>query len=196
MNSNENNFIKNVNDKIYLATKHYQKQYKFEIGTGQHDTWNNEADAFKHTFGSAYMGIKYTIPFSKIAGDIHEKQNPNNPKGEENMDKWNNRVGRLIAKEIKKTGIDDAIKNFGHSTVIETVLDNPDLKHMRPQLATIIKGYDLNSLKELAQSCSTSSFVYICSIVNKEFVEELKDERKDLCYSARKQVENMEKQYA
>lgn len=102
----------------------------------------------------------------------------------------------LIAKEIKKTSIDDAIKKFGHSTVIATVLDNPNLKHMRPQLATIIKGYDLNSLKKLAQSCSTSSFVYICSIVNKEFVEELKDERKDLCYSARKQVENMEKQYA
>lgn len=102
----------------------------------------------------------------------------------------------LIAKEIRTTSIDDAIKNFGHSTVIETVLDNPNLKHMRPQLATIIKGYDLNSLKKLAQSCSTSSFVYICSIVNKEFVEELKDERKDLCYSARKQVENMEKQNA
>lgn len=102
----------------------------------------------------------------------------------------------LIAKEIRTTSIDDAIKKFGHSTVIETVLDNPNLKHMRPQLATIIKGYDLNSLKELAQSCSTSSFVYICSIVNKEFVEELKDERKDLCYSARKQVENMEKQNA
>ncbi len=32
--------------------------------------------------------------------------------------------------------------------------------------------------------------------INKEFVEELKDERKDLCYSARKQVENMEKQNA
>lgn len=102
----------------------------------------------------------------------------------------------LIAKEIRTTSIDDAIKKFGHATVIETVLDNPNLKHMRPQLATIIKGYDLNSLKKLAQSCSTSSFVYICSIVNKEFVEELKDERKDLCYSARKQVENMEKQNA
>ena len=102
----------------------------------------------------------------------------------------------LIAKAIRTTSIDDAIKKFGHSTVIETVLDNPNLKHMRPQLSTIIKGCDLNSLKKLAQSCSTSSFVYICSIVNKEFVEELKDERKDLCYSARKQVENMEKQYA
>ena len=102
----------------------------------------------------------------------------------------------LSAKEIRTTSIDYAIKKFGHSTVIETVLDNPNLKHMRPQLATIIKGYDLNSLKKLAQNCSTSAFVYICSIVNKEFVEELKDERKDLCYSARKQVENMEKQYA
>lgn len=120
MNSNENNFIKNVNDKIYLATKHYQKQYKFEIGTGQHDTWNNEADAFKHTFGSAYMGIKYTIPFSKIAGDIHEKQNPNNPKGEENMDKWNNRVGRLIAKEIKKE-YKDNLKNMSEKEIDDII---------------------------------------------------------------------------
>ena len=61
MNSNENNFIKNVNDKIYLATKHYQKQYKFEIGTGKQDTWNNEADAFKHPFGSADLSLKTNI---------------------------------------------------------------------------------------------------------------------------------------
>lgn len=102
----------------------------------------------------------------------------------------------LIAKEIKTTGINEAIKQFGHAAVIETILNNQNLKHMRPQLATIIKGYDLNSLKKLAQDCSTNSFLYICSIVNKEFVAELKDERKDLCYSARKQVENMEEQYA
>lgn len=102
MNLNKDNLIKEVNDKIYSATKYYQKQYGYNIGTGEHDTWNNEADAFKHAFGSAYMSIKYSIPFAKIAGDIHEKQNPNNPKNEENMDKWNNRVGRLVAKEIKK----------------------------------------------------------------------------------------------
>ena len=102
MNSKNNDFIKEINNKIYSATKIYQKRYGFKIGSGVHDTWNNEADAFKHTFGSAYIAIKYSIPFSKFAGDIHEKQNPNNPSGEENMDKWNNRVGRLIAKEIKK----------------------------------------------------------------------------------------------
>lgn len=102
MNFNKDNLTKELNDKIYESTKYYQKKYGFEIGTGKNDTWNNEADAFKHAFGSAYMSIKYSIPFAKMAGNIHENQTPNNPLGEENMDKWNNRVGRLIGKEIKK----------------------------------------------------------------------------------------------
>jgi len=120
MNSDKNDFIKELNNKIYSATKHYQKQYKFEIGTGEHDTWNNESDAFKHSFGSAYMALKYSIPFSKISGDIHEKQNPNNPKNEENMDKWNNRVGRLIAKEIKKE-YKDNLKNMTDKEIQDAI---------------------------------------------------------------------------
>ena len=140
--------------------------------------------------------LSKTIPNIKIDNNKKETiTNKKNAKVSNFVSKQTNN-SILIAKEIRTTSIDYAIKKFGHSTVIETVLDNPNLKHMRPQLATIIKGYDLNSLKKLAQNCSTSAFVYICSIVNKEFVEELKDERKDLCYSARKQVENMEKQYA
>lgn len=156
------------------------------------------------------MATEPTYHIQEITTEPLSKTIPNikidNNKKETITDKKNAKVSNLvskqtnnsilIAKEIRTTSIDYAIKKFGHSTVIETVLDNPNLKHMRPQLATIIKGYDLNSLKKLAQNCSTSAFVYICSIVNKEFVEELKDERKDLCYSARKQVENMEKQYA
>ena len=143
-----------------------------------------------------------TEPLSKTIPNIKIDNNKKETITDKKNAKVSNLVSKqtnnsiLIAKEIRTTSIDYAIKKFGHSTVIETVLDNPNLKHMRPQLATIIKGYDLNSLKKLAQNCSTSAFVYICSIVNKEFVEELKDERKDLCYSARKQVENMEKQYA
>lgn len=143
-----------------------------------------------------------TEPLSKTVPNIKIDNNKKETITDKKNEKVSNLVSKqtnnsiLIAKEIRTTSIDYAIKKFGHSTVIETVLDNPNLKHMRPQLATIIKGYDLNSLKKLAQNCSTSAFVYICSIVNKEFVEELKDERKDLCYSARKQVENMEKQYA
>ena len=101
-----------------------------------------------------------------------------------------------IAKDIQALGIDNAIKEYGHKAVISTVLDNQNLKHMRPTLAPIIKSYDLQSLEKLVSDCSTSSFLYICSIVNKEYVAELRDERQDLCYSARKIVENMEKQNA
>ena len=33
------------NSMIVFDTKKYQKKYCFEIGTGEHATWNNEADA-------------------------------------------------------------------------------------------------------------------------------------------------------
>ena len=102
-----------------------------------------------------------------------------------------------IAKDIQTLGVDEAIKTYGHETVIATVLNNQNLKHMRPTLAPIIKSYDLQSLEKLASDCSTSSFLYICSIVNKEYVAELRDKRPDLCYSARKIVEkNIEVQNA
>ena len=101
-----------------------------------------------------------------------------------------------MAKDIRILGVEEAINTYGHVTVITTVLKNPNLKYMRTQLKTFIKSSDLQSLKKLVSDCSTGSFLYICSIVNKEYVAELRDERQDLCYSARKIVENMEKQNA
>lgn len=41
---------KAFNSLITGATNHYQKKYGFDIGEGEHATWNNEADAFKHAF--------------------------------------------------------------------------------------------------------------------------------------------------
>ena len=38
-----------LNKVVLNATYKAQKKYGFEIGTGEHATWNNEADAFKHT---------------------------------------------------------------------------------------------------------------------------------------------------
>ena len=70
MNSKNNDFIKEINNKIYSATKIYQKRYGFKIGSGVHDTWNNEADAFKHTFGSADLALKTTIPVSKFGDTV------------------------------------------------------------------------------------------------------------------------------
>lgn len=94
--------IENYNNSIYAKTKKYQKIYGFQIGKGSHDTWNNEADAFKHTFMQADLALKMTTGLSKLAGDYHEKQALNNPPGEKNMDLWNNQQGRRIADQIKK----------------------------------------------------------------------------------------------
>ena len=88
---------------VFNETVKYQKQYGFKIGKGEHATWNNEADAFKHTYMQAQLALWFGQTAAKIAGDIHEKQGNKDmgqPKGEENMDKWNNAQGREIAKEI------------------------------------------------------------------------------------------------
>ena len=92
----------NYSSKLYSKTKKYQKIYNFNLGTGKDDTWNNEADAFKHTFGSAELALKYYLPTSQTVGIYHEFKQKNNPPYEENMDNWNNYQGREIAKEIKQ----------------------------------------------------------------------------------------------
>ena len=102
---------KEYNDLIYKKTKEYQKIYNFDIGTGRHDTWNNEADAFKHAFMSADLSLKYTNIGSLILGNYHEIETNNNPKNEKNMDKWNNAQGREIAKELVKE-YGNKLKNF------------------------------------------------------------------------------------
>lgn len=90
---------------IFDETLKYQKKYNFEIGTGNHATWNNEADAFKHTFMQAHLSLLFGKNIAKYAGDWHEKDG-NTKMGqridEYNMDNWNNAQGREIAKEIIK----------------------------------------------------------------------------------------------
>ncbi|MDD3593901.1 MAG: hypothetical protein PHX18_04660 [Candidatus Gastranaerophilales bacterium] len=99
------NPAKHYNNEIYRKTKHYQKKYGFEIGkNSKNDTWNNEADAFKHAFASADLALKLTQAGSKIIGDKHEKENlqAQSSYNESNMDWWNNQAGRDIAKEIRQ----------------------------------------------------------------------------------------------
>ena len=68
---------KQFNNEIYAKTKKYQQIYGFEIGTGDKDTWNNEADAFKHTFMQAQLAVQYNSAAADIAGNIHEWQGNN-----------------------------------------------------------------------------------------------------------------------
>lgn len=37
------------NQYIHNGTVKYQRLYGFEMGTGEHATWNNEADALRHS---------------------------------------------------------------------------------------------------------------------------------------------------
>jgi len=91
------------NDEIVKKTMEYQKQYGFELNPRQgHELWNVEGDAFKHAYMGADMALKLGQIPSLAIGIYHENETPNNPKGEWNMDSWNNRQGREIAKEIRK----------------------------------------------------------------------------------------------
>ncbi|MBR1907564.1 hypothetical protein IJ818_01355 [bacterium] len=84
--------------------KKYQKIYGFEIGTGEHDTWNNEADAFKHAYMQAIAQFDFGSVTSNIGGYYHEFEGllKNQSKEEANMDLWNNEIGREIGRNIKK----------------------------------------------------------------------------------------------
>lgn len=89
------------NSYINIVTKNAQKKYGFEIGTGEHATWNNEADAFKHAYMSWFLSFWGSDIKSKELGDMHEDETPDAPAYERNMDLWNNAIGREIAYEMK-----------------------------------------------------------------------------------------------
>lgn len=65
---------------INSDTMRYQKKYNFELNQRKsHETWNCEADVFKHAYGSALMTLDRDELFSTLAGWQHEKVTPNNP---------------------------------------------------------------------------------------------------------------------
>ncbi|MCM1009770.1 MAG: hypothetical protein NC390_02685 [Fusobacterium sp.] len=105
-NNKQNNIIKEIEEwysgKMVADTLKYQQQYEFDAGKNNKTTWNNEADAFKHTYMQAFMSLLGGPLVGKMAGDMHESQGTSKgqPTGESNMDLWNNREGREIAAEI------------------------------------------------------------------------------------------------
>jgi len=98
------NFARKIyNDEILRKTMEYQKKYGFELNPKQgHELWNVDGDAFKHAFMGADMALNLGQIPSLAIGIYHENETPNNPRGEWNMDSWNNSKGREIAKEIQK----------------------------------------------------------------------------------------------
>ena len=101
-----------------------------------------------------------------------------------------------IKKSLTKIGVNESIKTYGIKNTINTILEDKSLNHLRPQLIPVIKSLDLNSLKEICKDSSDSTFVFICKIVNNDLIEDLKKSRSSLCYNAKKEIENMEKNVA
>ncbi len=100
----KNKTRKEYNQRLVELTLKYQKQYRFELNYKkghEHLTWNCEADAFKHAFGSILIAMEKGVIYSKFAGIMHELDNPHNPIDEKNMDLHNNDVGLNIAKNLK-----------------------------------------------------------------------------------------------
>ena len=100
------NPITNFKQEMYNETGNYQKIYGYETNPDpNHASWNNEADAFKHAFMQAIGVQRYNVPIAAIFAKGHElkgKFAQGQPKAEENMDNWNNRVGRAIGLELRE----------------------------------------------------------------------------------------------
>ena len=123
-NKNNSNDIKKpwtegeFTDIMIRDTARFQETYGFELENGS--AWNNEADAFRHAYMQAYSEYKQ-IPLSGILADLHERNGnkyEGQPSGEENMDKWNNNLGRQIGKELR-----DELKETKHFFTEEQIKD-------------------------------------------------------------------------
>lgn len=90
------------NKYIHNQTVKYQRQYGFEMGTGEHATWNNEADAFKHAYMQADIAIHDNNFKAASLGYWHEFEGKETIPGERNMDLWNNKIGREVVQDMKQ----------------------------------------------------------------------------------------------
>lgn len=66
--------------------------------------WNDEIDAFRHTFMQAMLSLKIGETAARRLGtayEIYGDKADEQKHSERNMDQWNNAVGRDIAREVK-----------------------------------------------------------------------------------------------
>lgn len=143
-------------NKMINDTIKYQQKYGFEIGQNN-STWNNEADAFKHAYMQAILALRTNEQIAKFLGDSHEKSgvDKGQPQGEDNMDRWNNKQGRNIAKEIiKEYGFN--AKLYPNAT-LENIIAEKIIKQMQNG-DLITKPSDTREYKEHIHGQGTKIF--------------------------------------
>ena len=90
-------YEKHLNEKV----EKYYNIYHFSMEPN-HTSYNNEADAFKHTYLSAELTILFGAYIAEKIGIMQEDTNPYNTDAERKMDLHNDSVGIKIGKELRK----------------------------------------------------------------------------------------------
>lgn len=180
----ENLATKTKNNELKTNQRNYNEKSRYNAQTVVTNVIENQSETEKKS--------------KKSNVSVDKKQNNNSVK-ENNQDKIKtmNANTTVISKEIETEGVHKALNKYG-SEAVKVIIDNPMYKHLRSTLITELRSYDLKSLQKISSSCSDSAFVFICSIVNKDFIVKLKENRehtKGLCFNAEKQIQNIEGKY-
>lgn len=180
----ENLATKTKNNELKTNQRNYNEKNRYNAQAGVTNVIENQSETEKKS--------------KKSNVSVDKKQNNNSVK-ENNQDKIKtmNANTTVISKEIETEGVHKALNRYG-SEAVKVIIDNPMYKHLRSTLITELRSYDLKSLQKISSSCSDSAFVFICSIVNKDFIVKLKETRehtKGLCFNAEKQIQNIEGKY-
>ena len=114
-----------------LYVKHLDKQvekywniYHFNMDPN-HTSYNNEGDAFKHTFMAAELTLLLGIELARKICILQEDTNPNNTPAEREMDLHNDEVGIQIgcAVEEKEFTIIELFKNKDLDLIAEIIMN-------------------------------------------------------------------------
>lgn len=91
-------YVEHLDEKV----EKYYNIYHFSMEPN-HTSYNNEADAFKHTYMSAELTLWLGANIAYKLGVMQEDSNPYNTEAERRMDLHNDSVGIEIGKRLKKS---------------------------------------------------------------------------------------------
>ena len=92
----KDNYVKHLDRKV----EKYYNIYHFSMEPN-HTSYNNEADAFKHTYMSAELTLWLGHDLARKIGVLQEDSNPYNTEAERHMDLHNDEVGIDIGRKLK-----------------------------------------------------------------------------------------------
>lgn len=130
----------------YIIEKAMEYQQLLNIDNSG-DGWNDATDGFRHAWGSAYLSLKYNDLISHIATSGHELlESSYQPKEEKQMDEWNNKIGRQIAKQINNE-YENIDENINWSSIEDLIALKTLEKINNNEIATSPLDSDDNVLK-------------------------------------------------